>query len=371
MINEPSTPQRPRVAIVGGGYAGTRLARSMDSVADVTVIEQHDRFIHNIAAIRAVTDPSWLDRILLPYDALLLKGEVLRGEVTAVQPGSVTLADGQKLEADYVVLAPGSSYALPFKPAKGEGHMAYRRRVHAAHDRLRAARAVTIIGAGPVGIELAGEIKHAFPHTEVTLLSAHDRLLPGYSPRLDRRLRKALAGKGVHLKLGQRALDGVDATEPFGPAIVRLEGGGTVAADLVFAVGGATPNTGFLAGTPGVELGKGRIRVDDHLQLPGMPHVYAIGDAALTADTMTIGGIERQVPYLEQHLKGLIAGTGGQTQPYQAWKSPVIVVPVGPDGGASQLPASLVMGRWVTRLLKGRTLMVGKARRNLGLGGEV
>lgn len=84
-----------RIAIVGGGYIGTDLAKSLDDTAEVTLIEPHSHFVHAPAMIRAVVDPKLLDRALIPYDRLLANGHVLRARATGIDAGGVTLEDGQ------------------------------------------------------------------------------------------------------------------------------------------------------------------------------------------------------------------------------------------------------------------------------------
>ena len=64
--------------VIGGGYAGINAAKSLDDVADVVLVEPKDAFVHNVAALRALADPSWLPRIYLPYDRLLASGRVVR-----------------------------------------------------------------------------------------------------------------------------------------------------------------------------------------------------------------------------------------------------------------------------------------------------
>ena len=66
-MSEPS-PIKPTVVVIGGGYGGVNAARSLDEVADVVLVEPKDAFVHNVAALRALVDPSWLPRIYLPYD---------------------------------------------------------------------------------------------------------------------------------------------------------------------------------------------------------------------------------------------------------------------------------------------------------------
>src|SRR5271163_3746352 len=104
-----------RIVIVGG-YAGTMVARALDGVAEVRLIEPRDRFVHNVAAIRAVVEPALLDRLMIPYDRLLRRGSVIRGLAAEIGEARVGLADGTTIEGDIVVAATGSTYARPFKP---------------------------------------------------------------------------------------------------------------------------------------------------------------------------------------------------------------------------------------------------------------
>src|SRR6516162_3471969 len=73
-----SSPARPTVVVLGGGYAGIQVVRPLDGVADVVLVEPKDDFVHNVAALRALVDPSWLERIYLPYTGLLGHGRVIR-----------------------------------------------------------------------------------------------------------------------------------------------------------------------------------------------------------------------------------------------------------------------------------------------------
>src|SRR5271166_6555795 len=104
------------VIIVGGGYAGTALAKRLDPNADVTLVEPRDAFVHNVAAIRALVDPSLLDKMILPYRNLLKRGRVIRERAAAIEDRTVILQSGARLTADVIVVATGSGYAKPFKP---------------------------------------------------------------------------------------------------------------------------------------------------------------------------------------------------------------------------------------------------------------
>jgi NADH dehydrogenase FAD-containing subunit len=148
---------RPSVVVLGGGYGGIRAAKELDDVADVTLVDPTEAFVHNIAAWRALVEPDLLDLIFRPYEHLLAQGRFVRDRAVAVDGRRVTLSSGDLLEPDYLVLATGSSYPFPAKTEEPDVETA-RSRLREAHEALLAADRALIVGAGPSGLELAGEI---------------------------------------------------------------------------------------------------------------------------------------------------------------------------------------------------------------------
>jgi NADH dehydrogenase FAD-containing subunit len=71
-------PQRPTVVVIGGGYGGVGAAKALDEDADVVLVDPKDAFQHNVAALRALVDPTWPNRTFLPYGHLLANGTVMR-----------------------------------------------------------------------------------------------------------------------------------------------------------------------------------------------------------------------------------------------------------------------------------------------------
>jgi NADH dehydrogenase FAD-containing subunit len=169
------------VAVVGGGYGGITAAKALDDIADVVLIEPRDTFVHDVAALRAVTDPAWADRIFLHYDRLLTRGQVRHDRAVRVSAKAVELGSGAVVAADYIVLATGSAYPYPAKIDDGDSAAA-RSKLHATHDALTRARRVLLLGAGPVGLEFAGEIKSRWPEKVVTIIDPRPDLMSGRFP---------------------------------------------------------------------------------------------------------------------------------------------------------------------------------------------
>ncbi|WP_336204201.1 NAD(P)/FAD-dependent oxidoreductase [Nonomuraea sp. LPB2021202275-12-8] len=353
-----SAGPRPRVVVLGGGYGGFKVAKGLDDVADVTLVDPSDAFMHNVAAWRALVEPEWLDRIFMPYSRLLANGRFLRDSAVSVEGRKVTLASGAELEPDYLILATGSSYPFPAKVDEPDIATA-RARFREAHEVLVDAQRVLLIGAGPAGLELAGEIKAFYPGKHVTLADVAPDILPGpYDQALRDELRRQLDELGVELKLGS-PLRELPSAPPAtaAPIAIATEAGDKLTADVWYRCFGVTPHTGYLRGSlADARDAKGYVRVDEYLRVRGQDRVFAIGDIA-DADRNMAAFAGSQADLLAANISALITGEG-EPAAYERWPT-LIVVPLGPEGGAGQLPGQdAIAGPDVVADLKGRALLV-------------
>jgi apoptosis-inducing factor 2 len=360
-------PGRPTVVVIGGGYGGVTTAKELDDVADVVLVEPKDAFVHNVAALRALVDPSWLPRIYLPYDGLLARGRVVRDRAAKVDAGRVTLASGEEIRPDYIVLATGSAYPFPAK-SDVDSAAASRGKVRAAHAALSAAARVLLLGAGPVGIELSGEIKAVWPDKRVILLDVADDVLGArFRPDLKAELRRQLTAIGVELMLASPLREG-PPTPPgeLATFTVVAEPGREVTADLWFRCYGVTPVSDYLVGDlAAARRPDGFVEITPYLQVAGQDRVFAVGDVG-AADHKMAGIAARQARVAAANIRALITGTG-DLAPHEP-SAPGIIVPIGPRGGSGQRPGSdeLVAAESVAEV-KGRDLMVARFADLLGV----
>ena len=352
--------------VVGGGYGGVAVAKTLDETMDVVLIEPKDAFMHNIAALRALVDPSWLPRIYLSYDKLLANGRVVRDRATVVEPGRVVTSSGQEILADYVVLATGSSYAFPAKTDKVDTQAA-QDQVRAAHDALSAADRVLLLGAGTAGIELAGEIGHVWPKKSVALFDVSGEVLGGpFKPELRAEIRRQLAEVGVNVLLGSplRAAPPTASGE-LGAFTVTTEDGSEITADIWFQCFGVVPNSDYLgeALLPALQA-DGFVRVEPTLQVVGQTTVFALGDLS-TADAKMAGFARHEAETVAANIAAL--ADGSDPTAYQPM-GPGIVVPIAPLGGAGQFPGQdEILGPDMVADLKGRDMMVDPLQELFGL----
>src|SRR5918992_1673989 len=234
------------VVVVGGGYGGATAAKALDDVADVILVDPRDSFVHNVAALRALVDPQWVDRVFYPYDGLLGRGRWIRDRAVGVDPAGVTLGSGDRIAADYLVLATGSAYPFPAKMDVDDSAAA-KSRIHETHVALAGADRVLLLGAGPVGLELTGEIKAAWPDKAVTLVDPTDEVMPSYDPELRTELHRQLDALGIELVLGSSLVEEpVTAVGEAKTVTVTTTSGREITADIWFRCYGVVPNTDYL-----------------------------------------------------------------------------------------------------------------------------
>jgi NADH dehydrogenase FAD-containing subunit len=336
-----------RVVVIGGGYAGIAAARVLDGATDVTLVNRKESFFHVVAALRAAVDERWTEVPFIPYDRLLRRGRFVRATVTGldVQERMVFLQDGEPLPFDAVIIATGSDASAPARYAgvtADEATQAMRRH----QNDIAAASSIVVVGGGPVGVELAGEIRAIHATTPVTIVESSSALLSGSgSAALGRRAKDLLERQDVVVRLGQR----LERTAEVDPGA------------LVLNAAGSLPNTAWMGDEQLTD--RGLIRVDEHLRVRGSERVFAIGDAADIRESKLAIPAVAQALVAAANARGVLSG-GRPRLRYRRLPLRQMVVPVGPNDGVSLLQG-LVVGGAVTRQMKSRDLLVGKTRKAL------
>lgn len=322
-------------------------------MAEVVLVEPRDRFFYNVAALLAVVDPRWTDRLFLPYNRLLPRGRVLRDRAVQVTGTGVTLSSGDRIAADYIVLATGSTYPFPAKVDMTDIVMA-KAKIRATYEALAEAGRILLLGAGAVGLELAGEIKAAWPEKALTIVDPSDDILSGAFPcEFRAELRRQLDALGVNLVLGTTLRE----QSPSDPGVAKTftaitRSGKQIPADIWFRCFGVAPVTDYLA----AELSASRratgfLDVTAHLMLAGRNNVFVVGDIAAITEAKTAKAAGQHAELVTTNIRSLIKGTGDLVG-YEP-SPPSISLPLGPAGGASYAPDRGVLGAETTSRLKG------------------
>ena len=342
---------------MGGGYAGITAAKALDDVADVTLVDPTEAFVHNVAAWRSLVEPEWLERIFLPYEHLLANGRFVRDRAVAVDGRRVTLASGEVLEPDYLVLATGSAYPFPAKVEEPDVASA-RARIRAAHEALLGAERVLIIGAGPAGLELAGEIKAFHPDKQVTIADISPDILAGpYDQALRDELRRQLDALGIELRLGARCASCRTPRRRRSPrsrSTRRTAARSTRTCGSAPSACGRTASTSRAARSMIAATSAATCASTTICASAGETSVFAIGDLG-NADRNMAGVASRQAELTAANIRSLITGSGELA----AWEQfpPLIAIPLGPEGGSGFLGDGVADPATIAQV-KGRDMLI-------------
>ena len=312
MASSTAIGTRPRVVVVGAGFGGIYAARHLGKLpVDVTVVDRknHHTFqplLYQVAL--AVLSPG---DIAQPIRTILRDNkntEVLMDEVVGFDTAEqrVLLKSGSQIVYDYLILGTGSTHSYFGKDqwaslAPGlksiEDATEIRRRVLLAFELAERQMVETgshpplnfvIIGGGPTGVELAGAIsdiarlymtrdfRHIDPSTaNVLILEGSPRILAAYPEDLQKAAVDQLAALGVRVRTGSHVTD-------VQPGYVMVGDERVESVCTLWAAGvQASPLGKMLAdglGIPQCLDRRGCIQVDDHLNPPGHPEIFIIGD---------------------------------------------------------------------------------------------
>ncbi|MEU6003440.1 FAD-dependent oxidoreductase [Streptomyces sp. NPDC047197] len=266
------------VVVLGGGYAGVMAANRLtqrDGVR-VTLINPRPTFVHRVRLHQMVggTDAAVVDfQEVLAEEVRLVVDSVTR--IDAAGRG-VELASGGRVGYEYLVYAVGSGSADPQVPGAAEfaypiAALEQAQRLLPVLDATPASAAVTVVGAGPTGIETAAEL--AEQGRSVTLVCGGV-----LGPYLHRRGRRSVAGRLA--ALGVRVVQGPDAkvTAVTRDAVRLADGRELPSALTIWTAGFGVPD---LASRSGLSTDvQGRLLTDETLTSVDDDRIVAAGDSA-------------------------------------------------------------------------------------------
>ncbi|WP_416905123.1 NAD(P)/FAD-dependent oxidoreductase [Micromonospora echinospora] len=368
---------KPRVVIVGAGFAGYHAAKTLARLArgraEIVVLNSTDYFLYlpllpEVAA--GVVEPK---RVSVPLNGTLDGVRVIVGEADRVDLHNrwvgFTQPEGDqgRLAYDRLVLAVGSVNKLLPIPGVTEYAHGFRglpealylhdhviRQIELAEQAVdpaeQQARATfVVVGAGYTGTEVAahGQLftdKLAATRPGLTvrprwmLLDVAPRVLPELDQRMSETAQRVLTRRGVDVRMG------TSVAEATADGVKLTDGDYVPTCTLAWCVG-VRPDP-FVAEL-GLRTEKGRLVVDEYLGVPGFPEVYACGDAAAVPDLTKPGGICAMTAQHAQRQGKLVAHNiaasygQGRRRPYRHHDLGWVVDLGGRDAAANPLKVSL------------------------------
>ncbi len=356
-------PDVHRVLVVGGGFGGIRAVQRMhDAPVQITLVDRRNFHLFQPLTYQVATGALSPGEVAYPLRALFKRFpnvRVLLAEVTAIDLAArrVELADPTGIvdptseTYDTLVVAAGSSYSYfghdewnAYAPEVKslESALDVRARILAAFERTELEPEVgatdmtfVVVGGGPTGVEMAGQIGELARDTlkrdframnpreaRILLVEATDRLLGTFPPKLSAKAAGALESLGVTPMLERTVVD-VD-----GESVTVEAPDGTreriPTRTVIWAAGVRASGLASLLGEQaGAEVDRaGRVTVEADLTLPGHPEVVVLGDMVRVrdaqGDTTTFPGVApvaiQQGHYAGRLIADRLAGT--QTPPF-------------------------------------------------------
>lgn len=278
MTENTENTENTEVVVIGGGYAGVMAANRLTRRDDVTVtlINARPTFVERVRLHQLVGGS---DNAVVDYRDVLADGVRLVVD-TAVRIDadgrSVALAAGGTVGYDYLVYAVGSGSADPGVP--GAAEFAHPIATYEEAERLRpifetlpATARVTVVGAGPTGIETAAELAEA---GRAVALVCGGVLGPYLHPRGRRSVARRLAGLGVTVIGGPDT----NVTAVTRDAVRLADGRELPSAVTVWTAGFGVPDLAVRSGLSTDTLG--RLLTDETLTSVDDGRIVAAGDSA-------------------------------------------------------------------------------------------
>jgi NADH:ubiquinone reductase (H+-translocating) len=330
--------------IVGGGFAGSYVARILGK-RGATIVSPENSMLFTPLLPEAASGTLEPRHVVVPLRAMCPHSELLLGRATEFDfaLGRVqveTLEGPVSVSYRELVVALGSiSRALPI-PGLAEHALGFKSLADAIYlrnhvlQRLDAADAAAtdshrereltfvFVGAGYAGVEALGELSDLvrdalryYPGLQQApqrwvLVDAAPKILPEIPPRLGEYAAEQLSRRGVEIRVGT-TLQSVEEH------VAHLSTGESFVTHTVVWTAGVKANPMLASfGLPLDE--RGRVKVDEHLRVEGLEHVWALGDCAAVPNLATPGEVD---PPTSQHAlrqsRRLAKNLAGQQKPYR------------------------------------------------------
>lgn len=309
---------RPRVVIIGSGFGGLFAAKALKRApVDVTLIGKTANHLFQPLLYQVATGilsegeiaPATREILKHQKNTRVVLGEVTDVDLTARTVTSTILGRTSVHPYDELIVAAGAGQSYfgndrfaEFAPGMKsiDDALELRGRIFGAfelaelatdQDEIDRLMTFVVVGAGPTGVEMAGQIAELARRTlrrdfrtidptqaRIILLDAAPIVLPSFGEKLGAGARRHLNRIGVEVQLGAMVTevdaDGLDVKDSDGQ-VRRIN-----AATKIWAAGVQASGLGRILGEQsGAEVDRaGRISVQPDLTLPGHPEVHVVGD---------------------------------------------------------------------------------------------
>ncbi|KAK1431395.1 hypothetical protein QVD17_07853 [Tagetes erecta] len=352
--------QKKRVVVVGGGIAGSLLCKTLQKHRhfDFTLIDSKEYLEITWANLRSMVEPTFAKRSVINHHEYLPGASIFTSDAIDIdEDNQVSTTEGRQIAFDYLVIATGHM---------GNRHVTKSERLRqfeADYEKIKSSDSILIVGGGPTGVELAGEIVADFPGKKIRLVHRGSRLLEFLGETAGKKALDWLTTRKVEVILGQ-SVDFDSSSD----GTYLTSGGEAIAAECHFKCTSEPIGSSWLTKTILKDCldGSGRLMVDANLRVKGFANIFAIGDVTDVPELKQGYLAHRHALVVANNLKLLIEGGDEGKMVKYTPAQPMAIVSLGRREALVQVRCVTVIGR-IPGMLKSKDLFVGKTRKQLGL----
>jgi len=323
-----------KLVIVGGGFAGAKIANKLQNRFKITLIDTKDYFEFTPGILRSMMNPNHLKKIDVCHSEYLKNSRIINDFMVGIKDKKVLLKRSKAVQFDYLIIASGSEYDSPIKAEniiiadRGQNIVKY-------HKKLENSKKIIIVGGGLVGVELAGEIVEKYKGKKsITIIHSGENLIVRNQIKSREYAEKFLMKKGVKIVFGERVKKNKSKER-----VVETDKKNNFPYDLVIMCTGIRPNSEFMNKNALDE--KGFIKVNEFLQMNGRKDIFICGDIASIKEEKTAQGAEKQGAHVMENLK-LLEGKKG-LKPYHPRRR-IMVISLGKWNGIFEWGSFVITG---------------------------
>ncbi|XP_071711558.1 uncharacterized protein [Rutidosis leptorrhynchoides] len=354
--------KKKRVVVVGGGVGGSLLCKTLQKHhhhhVDLTLIDSKQYFEITWANLRSMVEPSFAVRSIIDHHEYLPGANIIVSDAVGTnEDEQIITTEEHRIAYDYLVIATGHI---------GSRYVTKREKItqyEADYDKIKSSDSILIVGGGPTGVELAGEIIVDFPTKKVKLVHRGSRLLEFIGETAGKKVLDWLTARNVEVILGQSVDLGSSSDGAY-----KTSRGETIMADCHFKCTSEPIGSSWLKQTILNDSldDCGRLMVDENLRVKGFKNIFAIGDVTDVKELKQGYLAQRHALVVADNLKVLTNGENERKMAKYTPASPLAVVSLGRREALAQIWCVTNIGR-IPGLLKSKDLFVGRTRKQLGL----
>ncbi|MCD7447206.1 hypothetical protein HAX54_026325 [Datura stramonium] len=352
-----SGEEKKRVVVIGGGVAGSLIAKSLQDEANVSLIDMKEYFEMPWAALRSMCDPSFAKRAIFSHSEYLPRANVITSAAADITDTEVVTIKGDRVPYDFAVIATGHSDNGAY--TKDEKLTEFQ----TDHEKIKSANSILIIGGGQTGVELAAEIAVDYPDKKLTIVHRGSMLLEFIGERASNKVVHWLKSRNVEIILGQ-SVDVNTAKD----GVYKTSGGETIDAECHFIcigkpIGSAWLKETALKGSLDIH---GRLMVDSSLKVKGHNNIFGIGDITDIPELKLGYLAQRHAVIAAKNIRLLMKNENDNNLNVYKPALPLSLIALGKREAVAQFYCLSCIGR-LPGMIKSGDLFVGKTRRQLGL----